>query len=264
MSFFTGAAASAATPSTSPFEPDGLRPCLRRGDLLAQLRQHPVLAAAHAASLARLAERAQVRAYDAGSPVLRAGLSGQSVYFLIQGRVSLYARMRKDRKMLCGLLDAPAVFGDDLMLGGPMHLSTSATAEGEVLAILVPTELLAELVERDAHLAKALYREACIRHARIGAILQFMALEPTEDQLLRLLTDLADGTTQVDRSVDLCQSGLARALAVDRKTIARNLKRLVAQGSLRVSMGKAILPAGAAPASLVSWRISCGVEGAQS
>ena len=236
----------------------------RPSDLLSHLRRHPVLNQAQPATLVKVAERAQVRAYDSGSPVLRGGLGGQSVYFLIEGRVSLYARMRKDRKMLCGLLDAPAVFGDDLILGGPMHLSTSATAEGDVVAILVPSEVLQEAVDRDAQLAKALYREAGIRHARIGAILQFMAVAPTEDQLLRLLTDLAGAAAEGDRSVELCQSGLASALAVDRKTIARNLKRLVAQGSLRVAMGRAILPSGAEPASNVSWRISCAPEGVRS
>lgn len=210
---------------------------------LAFLRRNPVLARGGGAALRLLAGRSEVRLYDTGAVVTRAGSPQTHVIMIADGRVELHRKNRKaGTQFLVGLLEAPQVFGDAELYAG-VRWSVSATAVEPTTAVLMPNEDYDRMVSTDGGIAAGLYRDSCARHMLVIQIMQFLALQRTEHQILRLLFDLAPAPPSPGDPVvaPLSQVRLAQALGVNRKTIARNLKMMERGGLIETKRGEAVL-----------------------
>ncbi|MCC7380832.1 MAG: Crp/Fnr family transcriptional regulator [Deltaproteobacteria bacterium] len=195
----------------------------------------PTLAHARRESLLELAAQSTARTFEPRTLVIRAGLPVRHVLYVVDGLVALSTRDPSASQLLLGLAEGPSFVGDDDLWGGGRWTVSGRALRASAL-LSIPRTTFEACVSNDHGFAAGLYREACRRHGRMRVALQSMATEPTEAQLLRLLWDLAEPSTVPGEiaAAPLCQSSLARALGVDRKTIARNLKRLVARGVLAV------------------------------
>jgi CRP-like cAMP-binding protein len=104
--------------------------------------------------------------------------------------------------------------------------------------VCIPTAAFLVALESDVGMAAALYRITCRRLWRSIQIRKFMVLHDTEEQVLRLLMNLADaaapGTPPV---VEISQSRLARTLGINRSTAVRALKKLEARNYIVLGRG---------------------------
>lgn len=160
---------------------------------------------------------------------MTAGLAQTDVILIARGEVELHRKnLETDTQILVGLLSAPAIFGDAEHYAGTGWV-VSGTASTDVTIVAMPNAAFDQMVESDGKIAAQLYRDACARHMLVIEIMQMFALQRTEYRILRLLWGLStvkDG----QRWAPFSQVQLVKALGLNRKTIARNIEDLEAEG----------------------------------
>jgi CRP-like cAMP-binding protein len=204
------------------------------------LRRHPILSKASGDALEALAAASEVRNFEAGGKVVRSGTPQREVLLIAEGKVELSRRNREaDTQILVGLLESPAIFGDAELYAKSEWIVTG-TASTPVTLVAMPNDAFDRLVGSDGAVAAALYRDACARHMLVIQIMQILALQKTEHQILRLLWGLSEDRGG-KRTAPLSQVQLAKALGLNRKTIARNLSGLEEEGLIERSGDEVVL-----------------------
>lgn len=193
------------------------------------LRRHPILSKGRDEVLAAVAEASVVRFFEGGDRIVRNGAKQREVLLISAGKIQLSRRNREtDSQILVGLLEAPAIFGDAELYAKTDWVVTG-TAVGSTAVVAIPNEVFDRMVASDHTLAAELYRDACARHMLVIQIMQILALQKTQHQILRLLWGLST-VEEGERIAPLSQVQLAKALGLNRKTIARNLADLESAG----------------------------------
>jgi CRP-like cAMP-binding protein len=204
-------------------------------DALPWLRRVPAFSHAADAALTRAAAGSEVRHYTREEQVVRAGLEQRHVLVVVQGALHLYRQNREtDTQMLIAVVHAPATFGDaELYARAPWMVSAKAVAD--TVVVRVPNAAYDALIEEDGKVAAALYKEACARILLAVQVMQVHGLQKVRNKILRLLWEQAAPPTSPSgpRVAPLSQVGLADALGVNRKTIARNLRELEDAGLIK-------------------------------
>jgi CRP-like cAMP-binding protein len=192
------------------------------------LRRNPVLAQADPSRLKRLASACSVRLYPARANVVLAGTVQTHLLLVASGGLQLYRRNRETKtQLLVGVLEAPALFGDAELYAGA-RWAVSARAQVDTVTVEIPPIPFDALIGSDLAVAAGMYRETSARHFLTIEIIQVMGLQKTENKILRLLWERAKkvtGETRLPLSA-VSQVNLAKALGVNRKTIARNMRSL--------------------------------------
>jgi CRP-like cAMP-binding protein len=202
------------------------------------LRKNPAFAAADEATLQAVARDAEPGAWDDGRTILRAGEAQRFVYVVGDGGFELYRKPAGDaEQVLLGHIAPPRLFGDATLFGSG-RWPVSARAHGDTTAVCIPTATFLRALDADVGLAANLYRITCHRLWRSIQIRKFMVLHDTEQQVLRLLLDLAEveqaGGSPLAR---VSQSRLARTLGINRSTAVRTLKKLEERGMVELQRG---------------------------
>jgi CRP-like cAMP-binding protein len=203
--------------------------------VVALLRRNPVLREGADRVLREIAAKSEIRFFDKGAPIVAAGSPQTHVLFVAEGQLRLYRLNREaETQILVGVLDPPAIFGDAELYGGA-RWSVSARAERPTTIVAMPNASFDRMIASDGRISAGLYRDACARHLLAVQIMQVLALQKTQHQILRLLWDLAPRSEVAGgaRVAPLSQVRLAKAIGANRKTIARNLKDLEDAGLIR-------------------------------
>jgi len=185
----------------------------------------------------KLARASEVKIFDEGRRLVRAGLSHDAVIFLARGKVALYRRNKKrDVTLLLGILEAPSLFGDAECAAGT-HWMCTARAEEDSVCLWIPNREFLALIDGNGELAARMYRDASVRHLLANHTAQTLALYDVETRLQRLLLDFgyrfgrqSGGDVIIDRPIS--KTELAAALGVTRKTITRAFPPLMERGVL--------------------------------
>lgn len=202
-------------------------------ELVSLLRSNPALAAGSQAGLQTLARASVVRTFGLGDKVLRTGQPQTSVLLVCDGKLHLYRRNRKaERQILVGVLEPPAIFGDAESFGRAGRWMVSASAASALTTVWMPNEAFEAFVDTEAGAASVLYKDACARHLLSIQLVHIFALQRTPNQILRLLWSAGEPEADGSRVAPLSQAQLARALGIDPKTVARNLKELEDEGAI--------------------------------
>ncbi len=199
---------------------------------IADLRRHPAFAAARSRTLRLLAARATERVVDRGEVLALAGTPVRALLLVLDGALELsHGRGtdgRRRRPVLLGRIEAPTLFGDASWYGSGVWPVTARAADDGAVA-LVPPRLFDRLLDDDAGLAAGLYRAVNRRHYRSIVLRRTLVLHETGGQIMDLLARGAPGAWTV--------TSLARSLGVARTTVWRQLKRLAADGMVRLDGG---------------------------
>ncbi|MCC7382090.1 MAG: Crp/Fnr family transcriptional regulator [Deltaproteobacteria bacterium] len=204
-------------------------------DILATLSTNPALASGDRTVLARVAEESELREYAKRGVVARLGSPVVHVLMVASGRVELHGRNRATKAhVLVSTLSSPALIGDAEVLSGTPWI-TGAKAAAPTAVVAIPRRAFEWLVTRDAGVARALYRDACARQALLMHVIQILALQGTSQKVLRLVWRSAERlcSGRAERSTQVSVSKLARALALNPRTIRRALQQLETDGHIR-------------------------------
>lgn len=231
------------------------------------LAQNPTLLSADPRTLRLLAEQAELRTFEAGGRIAHSGSPQTHVLVLCKGAAQLYRRNRETRAqiMICNL-EAPAIFGDsECFAGQPWTVSARAVNATEIVA--VKNSAFEQAIASDAGLAAALYRNLGVRHVLNVQVMQVLSLQKVRHKVLRLLWSLpvVAYSESHHRIVEVSLVGIARAIGVNVRTIARTLKDLgnggviVRRGArveLRLAEEDVFWDNLSAPTAGVSWRLA--------
>lgn len=207
------------------------------GDALYYLRASPYFEGISATQAFALAKSSELRHYEPGDIVTRAGLPATDVICCVEGSILLYRKNSESGATLAlGLLEAPSIFGDaECSVKSPWLCS--ARAETAAVCVRIPFEALCFVLEANAQVAARLYYDASRRHLLANYTAQMATLYSPETRLLRALIDFAEafGAEHDDRfeiSRDVSLNDLAAVLGVTKKTVQRAISTLEAEQAL--------------------------------
>jgi small-conductance mechanosensitive channel/CRP-like cAMP-binding protein len=105
--------------------------------------------------LKRLAEQAQIRVYGQGDYLVREGESGGSLFLIRDGVVKLTVAQADGRQTVLASMTSGQFFGERSLLTGTQR-SATATAETDVVAVVVDKPVLAPILQANTKLVASL------------------------------------------------------------------------------------------------------------
>jgi CRP-like cAMP-binding protein len=168
--------------------------------------------------------------YRAGRPVVKEGDPPGAVFCLLEGAVRVFHRAPDKSELLVKLFRAPALFGEmEVLVGIPMLEFVSTVERSEILQ--VPATVFRELLDLEPRFLKALVIDLSARLCIATHNERALGFLDVETRLANLLNDYADlagehedGALRI--AVALTQDGMARDLAVSRRSLIRALEKL--------------------------------------
>jgi CRP-like cAMP-binding protein len=176
-------------------------------------------------------------AFKAGELIFARGAPGDAVYLLLTGRVRLSVVAAK-RALSFKHAGPGDIFGEVSCLDGGLR-NADATALAPVEAMLLPREVLVELLDANPRMARAAVRWLCAQVRDSSAQTEGIALHPIEVRLARLLLSLlgfdrrraASGEARLD--VGVTQAELALLIGASRQKLNAALATLRRRGAIR-------------------------------
>lgn len=216
-----------------------------QADPIALVMRHPMLARLHREVLESLLAQSRLVPYRAGRPVLREGAAPEHVYCLIEGAVRVFHRNGEGEEILVKLFKAPALFGEMEVLVGSRFLEHVSTIEPSRI-LHVPAAWFRRLVETDASFCRALVVDLSARLCIATQNERALAFLDADSRIANLLLDYASVASRPDGDglileVRLTQDGIARDLALSRKTVTRTLQRFRTEGIISKRGGRYVL-----------------------
>lgn len=202
---------------------------------LSLILENPALRLGRREVLVRVAHASEVLRYSRREALVRLGSPVTRVFVIARGKIQLQGRNRPmGTRVLVSTLESPAIFGDAEAMSSRTW-STSARATEPSLVVAIERTAFEEMVACDTAIARALYRDACARATLLNHVVQIVALQATDQKILRLIWDCSERAKRKasGHATRISVNGLARALALSPKTISRALRALEANGVIR-------------------------------
>jgi CRP/FNR family cyclic AMP-dependent transcriptional regulator len=169
------------------------------------------------------------------------GDPGREVYLALEGRIRLSVLSSEGRELSFDLAAGPGhVFGEIAALDGGER-TASATAIGHVQAMVLPREVMLELIERNPALALATIRLLCQRLRQTDQRLEAIALHRIEVRLARLMLSFLKRQPDAPKSgkakleLGMSQSELGLLVGASRPKVNQALTALEEMGAIERS-----------------------------
>jgi CRP-like cAMP-binding protein len=161
-------------------------------------------------------------------------------YGLVQGHLKISTLREDGKEAIFVVLEAGNWFGEISLIDGRPR-THDATALGAIEVLALPRAGFDALMQR-AEFAQAMCRLFAVRMRMLYGMVEDVTLRTTRARIARRLLLLARGdATQASdarRVVPISQEALAMMLGITRQTLNKELKALVATGSLAVGYGR--------------------------
>lgn len=187
-----------------------------------------------------LLQAARERRLRDGEALYFKGDPGDGLYCVVSGALASTGDTRDGQQTMLARIDAPHWFGEvSLIDDGPRTHHT--WADGAAVVLHVPLEpLQAHLARHPAHwraLAQLLARRIRTAFDTLDEFAAMPALERVARRLALMSESYGDLPSSGRRVIRVPQDRLATMLALSRQTVNRALKRLEAEGAVRLTRG---------------------------
>jgi CRP/FNR family transcriptional regulator, cyclic AMP receptor protein len=169
------------------------------------------------------------------------GDPGRELYLVLEGRIRLSVLSSEGRELSFDLAADPGhIFGEIATLDGGER-TASATAISRVQAMLLPREVMLELIERNPKLATAAIQFLCQRLRQTDQRLEAIALHRIEVRLARLMLSFlklqpgAPEDGEVKLELGMSQSELGLLIGASRPKVNLALTALEDMGAITKS-----------------------------
>ncbi len=190
--------------------------------------------------MSALARCKQIRRYPKNTIVVSQGDRGESVLFILEGRVKVYVSDDAGDQVVVATQGRGEYFGE-LSLDDGLRSASVVTLEATVLAV-VPKDQFAELVASEPELAVQLTMQLIGRVRVLTERVTDLALLDVYGRLVKLLHDQSvprpDGARAMAR---LTQQDIAEHVGSSREMVSRIFKELVAGGYVSLTTDEIVV-----------------------
>jgi len=187
-----------------------------------------------ASELAALLEHAVMRSYPKNAVIINEGDEGDSVFFVIRGKVKVFLSNDQGREVVIGQLGPGEYFGEMLLEPGSRSASVMSLDASRFAVVRI--EEFREFLKSHPEFVLALMGKLIRRSRTLARNVKSLALLDVYGRLAQLLHELArqqGETWLIDEP--LTQQEMASRIGSSREMISRIFKDLVAGGYLTVS-----------------------------
>lgn len=202
------------------------------------LQAHPYFAQIPTRQLARLAQKARRRSFDAGQILFLTGEPSAGLWILENGRVKVYKVVPEGREHVLHLLGPGDTFNDvPAFDGGPNAASAMSITAG--VAWVLSTITLKEALANDHNLALGVIAGLNERIRQLVVQIEDLALRSVTARLARFLLEQRDNPSLAGPAVT--RALIATHLGTTPETVSRALRTLEETGALEFDRHRIII-----------------------
>ena len=162
-----------------------------------------------------------------------------AVVVLVSGQVKLCHLTPDGKQSILAFIEPGEIFGE-LCLFAPADREELAIASQVSTIVLIPRDVMQDLMGRHPELALGITRLLGLRRLRIERRLKSLLFRSSRDRLLQLLLELAEnhgGTTSggVEIRIKLSHQDLANVIGSTRETVTLTLGELQSEGLVKLA-----------------------------
>jgi CRP-like cAMP-binding protein len=197
--------------------------------------------------VARLEPLCRSRNFRRGEPVYLPADAADSALVVAEGRVKIGALTDDGKQTLLAFIEPGELFGELAALdGGPRDEFAEAAEKSTV--VLLPADVLRQMVENDPTLAMGITRLIGLRRRRIERRLKSLLFRSNRQRLVSLLLELAEqyGVPSTDPpgvrlTIKLSHQDMASVIGSTRETVTVVLGELQAEGLVNIGRRRLVI-----------------------
>jgi CRP/FNR family transcriptional regulator, cyclic AMP receptor protein len=207
------------------------------------LATNPLLSGLPADIVEELMAVSMLRQLGDGECLYAQGDEGDGLFGVVKGRIRLSNSSREGKELLVMLVEPGDWIGEVSLLDG-LPRSLDAYAMGECAVLFLPRQRFDKLLKSKPELYQYFIPMLCRKLRLALSYVEGAALFPLPARLAQRLLELLTFYGVEDDSqgslidVHLPQEDLAKMLGVSRQAISRELKRLEAEGIIKLAYGQ--------------------------
>ncbi len=195
--------------------------------------------------LVALESRCRLRKFPRGTSVYLPADQADAILLLTEGRIKIGSSNEDGKQTILALIDPGELFGE-LALTGSTHRDEFAEAAENSSVLLIPKEVMEQLLARNPELAMGITRLIGLRRRRIESRLKYLLFRSNRERLIHLLLELAEQygvptATGIELKVKLSHQDLASIIGSTRETVTVVLGELQSEGRIEVGRRKIVL-----------------------
>jgi len=195
--------------------------------------------------LGALEARCRSRSFGRSSPIYLPADQADGVMLLATGRVKLGSFTEEGKQTILAFIEPGEIFGE-LTLVGSTERDEYAEALEKSLVILIPGEVMQQLLEENPHVALGITKLFGLRRRRIERRLKYLLFRSNRERLVHLLLELAEqygkpSAEGLELRIKLSHQDLANVIGSTRETVTVVLGELQAEGRLKLGRRKIVL-----------------------
>ena len=190
--------------------------------------------------LARLELHSRSRQFRRGAPIYLPADEADGVMLVASGRVKICSYTDEGKQAILAFISPGEIFGElSLMETGARDEYAEAVEKSQI--ILIPAEVLSEIVQRHAELSLGITKLFGLRRRRIERRLKYLLFRSNRERLVSLLLELSEQYGEltsegVQLKIKLSHQDLANIIGSTRETVTVLLGELQSEG--RVALGR--------------------------
>jgi CRP-like cAMP-binding protein len=201
------------------------------------------------AEASRLEPRCRSRVFKRGEPIYLPSDAADSALVVATGRVKIGAVTPDGKQSILAFVEPGELFGELSALDGAPREEFAEAAERSTI-VLLPAEVLRELVERNPLVAAGVTKLIGLRRRRIERRLRSLLYRSNRQRVLSLLAELADsygdrapevGPRAVRLRIRLSHQDLASVIGSTRESVTVTLGELAAEGLVEVGRRRIVV-----------------------
>jgi CRP-like cAMP-binding protein len=188
--------------------------------------------------LEQLESQCQTRQFARGDPVYLPEEQARHVLLLAQGRVKICSSRNEGKQAILAFIDPGELFGE-LAIVGPNKRENYAEAVEESAVVLIPEELMRQLIEQNSRISLSVTKLFGLRLRKIERRLKYLLFRSNRERLVHLLLELAEqygqqGSEGIDLQIKLSHHDLACVIGSTRETVTVLLGELQNEGCIQL------------------------------
>lgn len=197
--------------------------------------------------LATLERRCRSRQFTRGTPIYLPADQSDGVLLMAEGRAKICNFTDEGKQSILAFIEPGEIFGElALVEGGDRDEYAEAVEKSTV--ILIPSEVMNQLVEQNPHVSLGITKLFGLRRRRIERRLKYLLFRSNRERLVSLLLELAEqyGQTTPDGvhlKIKLSHQDLASIIGSTRETVTVLLGELQDESFLQLGRRKIVITA---------------------